>query len=253
MHCVDCVRAAAAATPEPRTAFGGVVTQPGVVTTTIIAVCVVVYLAQLALPSVTEDFAYSPYLGWSEPWRALTSAFLHSPQTFFHILFNMICLWQLGPYLESLLGRLRFILLYLTCAIAGSAGVLLLAAAPPAGTSPAVAVSAYGSWFTGVLGASGAVFGLFAALLVLNRHLGRSVAGVGVVILINAAFGFIYSGIAWQAHLGGFVAGLAGAGVVAATNTPGRRRYAVWGLVGILAVVLALMAAKYATVAPPFK
>jgi membrane associated rhomboid family serine protease len=92
------------------------------------------------------------------------------------------------------------------------------------------------------------VFGLFAALLVLNRHLGRSTAGIGVIILINAVFGFIYPGIAWQAHLGGFITGLACAGVIALLNKEGLRRYAILGMLGVLVVVVVIMAAKYATV-----
>jgi membrane associated rhomboid family serine protease len=197
---------------------------------------------------VFEALAFSPATGASEPWRALTAAFLHSPSMVLHIAFNMLVLWQIGPYLEGLLGRLRFLVLYLVCAVGGSAGFLLLAQAPPAGMSPSVAVEAAPQWFTGVVGASGAVFGLFAALLVLNRHLGRSTAGIGVVLVINAAIGFLYPGIAWQAHLGGFVTGLACAGVITAMSKQHLRRYAVLGLVAVLVVVVALMAVKYSMV-----
>jgi membrane associated rhomboid family serine protease len=211
-------------------------------------ICVVLYLLELVSPSLFEALAFSPATGAREPWRALTAAFLHSPSMVLHIAFNMLVLWQIGPYLEVLLGRVRFLVLYLVCAVGGSAGFLLLAQAPPAGMSPSVAFDATPQWFTGVVGASGAVFGLFAALLVLNRHLGRSTAGIGVVLLINAAIGFIYPGIAWQAHLGGFLTGLACAGVITALNKQHLRRYAVLGLVGVFAVVVALMAAKYATV-----
>jgi len=160
--------------------------------------------------------------------------------------FNLLCLWQIGPYLEGLLGRLRFLVLYLVCAVGGSAGFLLLA-------SPPTAADPIGSWTTGMVGASGAVFGLFGALLVLNRHLGRSTAGIGVIILINAVFGFIYPGIAWQAHLGGFLTGLACAGVITLLNRENLRRYAVLGMVGVLLVVVAIMAVKYSTVPPLFR
>ncbi|MEP6631454.1 MAG: rhomboid family intramembrane serine protease, partial [Lapillicoccus sp.] len=179
--------------------------------------------------------------------------FLHSPSSIFHILFNMFALWQLGPYLESLLGRLRFALLYLVSAVGGSAGVILMAAAPPAGTSPSVATAVAQGWFTQVVGASGAVFGLFGALLVLNRHLGRSTAGIGVILLINAVIGFTVPGIAWQAHVGGFVAGLAGAGVLTALNKPALRRFALAGLTGVLVVSVALIVGKYLTVAPFYR
>lgn len=252
VQCVDCVREAAAAMPVTRTAFGGVATiSQGRVTYALIGICAVVYVAQLARPQLTNDLAFAPVVGWSEPWRVVTSAFAHSPQTFLHILFNMLCLWQIGPYLEALLGRLRFLLLYLICAVGGSAGVLLLATPPTAAVPQAVASSLYPAWFTAVVGASGAVFGLFGALLVLNRHLGRSTAGIGLVIVLNAAIGFIYQGIAWQAHLGGFVVGLACAAALTALSRKGRdqlRQYAVPVLLGILLVVVAVMVVKYSGV-----
>jgi membrane associated rhomboid family serine protease len=247
VQCVDCVEQAARESRSTRTIFGGAVNPRGaVVTYTIIGICVVVYVAELLSPWVFQTFAFSPATGASEPWRALTAAFLHSPQMFLHIVFNMLVLWQIGPYLEGLLGRLRFLVLYLVCAIGGSAGFLLLASPP----NPADPI---GPWFTGVVGASGAVFGLFAALLVLNRHLGRSTAGIGVLILVNAAIGFLYPGIAWQAHLGGFLTGLACAAVVAVLNRQHLRRYAVLGMLGVLVVVVALMAAKYAAAPPLFR
>ena len=244
VQCVDCVQQSAQQTRQGRTIFGGAVGPRGaVVTYSIIAICVVVYVGELVSPWVIQTFAFAPSVGAQEPWRALTAAFLHSPQMFLHIVFNMLVLWQIGPYLEGLLGRIRFLVLYLVCAVGGSAGVLLLAS-PPTPADP------FGSWYTGVVGASGAVFGLFAALLVLNRHLGRSTAGIGALIVINAAIGFIFPGIAWQAHLGGFLTGLACAGVIALLNKQHLRKYAVWGMLGVLAFVVALMAVKYAS-APP--
>ena len=76
-------------------------------------------------------------------------------------------------------------------------------------------------WRTGAVGASGAVFGLFGAFLVLQRRLGRSSAGMYVIIGINAVIGFVIPGIAWQAHLGGL---LTGAAVAAAIAYSGRDR-----------------------------
>ena len=255
VQCVDCVRDAARATPARRTQFGGLVSsgRTGRVTFALIGVNVVMWLLEYVQPSIVPSLSLVPYAAWDEPWRVVTSAFLHSPSSIFHILFNMFALWQLGPYLESLLGRLRFALLYLVSAVGGSAGVILLAAAPPAGTSPSVAVAVAQGWFTQVVGASGAVFGLFAALLVLNRHLGRTTAGIGVILLINAVIGFTVPGIAWQAHVGGFVAGLAGAGVLTALNSPGRRRYGVAGLVAVLVFTVVLIVVKYLTVAPFYR
>ncbi len=255
VQCVDCVRASARSTPARRTQFGGLVSggRTGRATYVLIGLNVVMWLLEYVQPSIVRTLSLVPYAAYSEPWRIVTSAFLHSPSSIFHILFNMFALWQLGPYLEQLLGRVRFALLYLVSAVGGSAGVILLAAAPPAGTSPSVAVAVAEGWFTQVVGASGAVFGLFGALLVLNRHLGRSTAGIGVILLINAVIGFTVPGIAWQAHVGGFVAGVAGAGVLTALNKPALRRYAVTGLGGVLVLSVALIVVKYQTVTPFYR
>lgn len=248
VQCVDCVRDAAREIPTTKTVFGGRAADPGWVTKGVIGLCVVVYAGQLLSPQVTDQLSFAPYTGLADPWRALTAAFLHSPRTPLHIVFNMLALWQLGPYLEGLLGRARFAAIYLVSALGGSAGVVLLAGAPPAGTFPDAAVQSYVGWFTPVVGASGAVFGLFGALLVLNRHLGRSTAGIGITILLNGAFGFIFPGIAWQAHLGGFLTGLACAGVVAGLNTPARRRFTMPALAVVLVLVVAGTLVKYASV-----
>ena len=87
--------------------------------------------------------------------------------------------------------------------------------------SPRSPAGDYGMWWTGAVGASGAVFGLFGAFLVLQRRLGRSAAGMYVIIGINAVIGFVIPGIAWQAHLGGL---LTGAAVAAAIAYTGRNR-----------------------------
>jgi membrane associated rhomboid family serine protease len=243
IQCVDCVREAARTAPSARTIFGGRATDgTPVVTYAIIAVCAVAYLAQRASPRVTEDFAFAPALGWTEPWRFVSAAFLHSPATIFHILLNMFALWSLGQYLEPMLGRARFAALYLISGVGGQVAVTLLAGSP---TRDGLMTGTDRPWITGVVGASGAIFGLFGALLVLNRHLGRSSTAMYATIAINAAFGFLYPGISWQAHLGGLVTGLACAGVIVAFRRQ-RIRQLVWAaLGGVLAVLVAVTVAKY--------
>ena len=245
VQCVDCVREGARAVRMPRTQLGGRVTDGRpVVTISIIGICVAAWVLQLVSPAVTDQFAFAPVVGRAEPWRFLTAAFLHSPSiaTIYHIGFNMYALWIVGSYLEPLLGRVRFAVLYLVAAVGGSVGSLMLA-------SPPTALDPLGKgWDTAVVGASGAVFGLFAALLVLNRHLGRSTAGIWAVIIINAVIGFTVQGIAWQAHLGGAVTGAACALVLVATASPRLRRYQLPGLVGVLVLVVALAVVKYASV-----
>ena len=246
IQCVDCVREAARTAPGARTIFGGRATDgTPVVTYTIIAICAAVFVAQLASPAVTENFAFAPYLGWVEPWRFVTAAFLHAPSMFLHIAFNMFALWTLGQYLEPMLGRARFAALYLISGIGGQVAVALLAGSP---TVEGLRSGQDDAWLTAVVGASGAIFGLFGALLVLNRHLGRSSTGMFATLAINALIGFIYPNISWQAHLGGFLTGLACAGVIVAFR---RRevRHLAWAALGfVLAVLVGIVVVKYLTV-----
>ncbi|HRW18651.1 MAG TPA: rhomboid family intramembrane serine protease [Dermatophilaceae bacterium] len=245
VQCVDCVREAARGMRQTRTAFGGQAVSTPLATYVIVGICLLVYLAQLARPKTTTDLMYVPILGWSEPWRVLTGAFLHSPAMYLHIVMNMLALWQIGPYLESLLGRLRFVVLYLGSAIGGSMMVTLLANPPR--TVP-VPLAELEQWRTGVVGASGAVFGLFAAILVLNRHLGRQTAGIGLVVLVNGVFGFLYPGISWQGHLGGFLVGAALAGAFAVTAPRERRRWQWYAVAGVLLVTVGVLVLTFLSV-----
>lgn len=246
VQCVDCVRESARTVRPARTVFGGRTSDGNpVITKAIIGVCVAVYLVQLVRPVTTEDLAFVPVVGWHEPWRALTAAFLHSPSTVLHLGLNMLMLWQIGPYLESLLGRARFLALYLVAAVGGSAGVLLLAPAPRAILISAAEATKYAAWATPVVGASGAVFGLFGALLVLNRHLGRSSTPLYAVLAVNIVFGFVYPGIAWQAHLGGLVTGGLAAGVFALLARRDRRSWQWPAMALVFALVIAVMVIDY--------
>ncbi|MDN5797272.1 MAG: rhomboid family intramembrane serine protease [Intrasporangium sp.] len=251
IQCVDCVREAARTSRQSTTVLGGRVTDgKPVVTYTLIGICVVIFLIQWVSPGFTTDFAFAPIAGWVEPWRFVTAMFLHSPRSLMHIGFNMYALYILGSYLEPLMGRARFLALYLISGIGGQVGVLILAGNP---TIAGLATGQDQAWVTAVVGASGAIFGLFGALIVLNRHLNRSVAGIYGIVLINAAIGFIIPNIAWQAHLGGFVTGLAGAGLLVLA----RRRDVpalVWaGLTALLVVVVAIAVVKYLSVPEPIR
>ena len=246
IQCVDCVREGQKSMRMPRTQFGAQVTadRRPVVTIAIIVICAAVWLMQMVSPQVTRELAFVPALGASEPWRFLTAAFAHSPGQVLHILFNMFALWQIGQYLEPMLGRLRFAILYLVSAFGGSVGYLLLA------SPPALPLTQEGldqsNWLVPVVGASGAVFGLFGALLVLNRHLGRSSSAMFGVLAVNAVLGFVVPGIAWQAHLGGLVTGVVLASVITATAPQGRRRLQLPALGAVLVLVGVAAFARYA-------
>ena len=199
---MDCVREAAKTAPRTTTAVGGRVRRGRpVVTFTLIGICVVSFLLQLATGGRwTVDFQFWPGIGLHEPWRFLSAAFLHSTSFLPHILFNMYALYITGQFLEPVLGRARFITLCLVSAVGASVGVVLL-------TSPTLAAQSV-SWGPAVVGASGMVFGLFGAMVPVLRRMGANAAQVIGLIAINGIIGFVVPGIAWQAHAGGLVTGL---------------------------------------------
>ena len=245
IHCVDCVRDANRAVRQPQTAFGAPLRggEP-VVTITLIAVTVLSYLLQLSVGDRwTSAIAFSPASGEAEPWRFLTVAFAHYPYGTFgitHILFNMYAVWLLGRELEHALGRARYIALYLVSAFGGSVMVLLFA-------SPVT-----GDWTRPVLGASGAVFGLFGAIAVVLRRMGRSARPIIVVVALNAVIGFLVPGISWQGHLGGLLTGMViGVGFAYAPKAR-RREVAIAVTVGTAIVLIVLALVKYASVTAAF-
>jgi membrane associated rhomboid family serine protease len=192
-HCPECMKEARQSAPRRKpavvTAFRRTSTVP-VVTWSIIALCVVIYILQLVTGGVVTDaLFYHPLLTEIQPWRMLTSLFVHSQYSFLHILFNMYSLLIFGPILERALGRWRFLALYLLSGLGGSVAVLLIA--------PTI----------GVLGASGAIFGLLGAFFVIQRKLGGNSLQLVIVIGLNLVIGFVVPQIAWQAHVGGLVVG----------------------------------------------
>jgi membrane associated rhomboid family serine protease len=198
------------------------------VTYVIIGLCALVYVLQWIVPgdAVFENFAFANIFAVSEPWRMVTAAFLHSQGFLLHIVLNMYTLWIFGQALEPLLGRIRFLAVYLISAIGGSVGFLALTP-----TFPPV----------GVVGASGAIFGLFGAMLVVQRHRGGETKQLWILIAINGAIGFFVPSIAWQAHLGGLITGgLAAAAIAYAPKGKNQALLQAGGLVlvaGLLAVV----------------
>jgi membrane associated rhomboid family serine protease len=183
-----------------------VTTRP-VVTWTLIGLNVFIYLLELINPN--KIIAYGGMIGRAfDPvinaqvgvavgdwYRLISSAFLHEPLTtgfgIFHIAFNMWALYVVGPALEQMLGRARFLAVYLVSALGGS--VLYYLIVPP-NSGPAI-------------GASGAIFGLFGAWFILARRLHLDARMVVVLIGINLVLSFTVSGIAWQDHIGGLIAG----------------------------------------------
>jgi membrane associated rhomboid family serine protease len=240
-HCPDCVREGNAQMRQPRTAFGGLlnVGRP-VVTITLIVINVVVFLIARTQGTRSEfvlTFAQTndidlPQFHWEgvaqgSYWQLITSNFVHLD--FLHIAFNMFALWIFGGFLEQQLGRWRYLALYLVSGFAASVTVYWLA--------DDTVIS---------LGASGAVYGLFGAALIILLRQRRDVTGLLVLLAINLAFTFTVQNISWQAHLGGLAAGLAiGAGYAYA---PRQHRQAIHVaiLAGVVVVSLLLVVARTA-------
>lgn len=219
MHCPECTAAAQASAPRIASpmarAFRRGSSTP-VVTYSIIALTLAVYVAQwVSQGAVTTALGYAPVLTLDEPWRMLTTALVHSQRSIFHLLFNMYSLFVLGPLLESFIGRARLLAVYVLSAVGGSVAVLYLAPA------------------TFVIGASGAIFGLFGAFFIVQRRLGGSSIQFIVLIGLNLGLGFIVPGISWQAHVGGLLVGVLVALVLVRTRRTGQQRAQVAALAGI--------------------
>ena len=188
----------------------------------LLGVIVAVYIGQLLTSGfLTQLFLYWPPLTAIEPWRMVTTMFVHSTSSVFHILFNGYPLFILGTLVERLIGPNRFVTLFLFSGFGGSVLVSLL--------SPTSAV----------VGASGAIFGLFGALFVIQRSFGGANVQLLIVLGLNLVMGFIVPGISWQAHIGGLITGAVVANIMVKTRgeEPKRQRQGLFlvglGLVGL--------------------
>jgi membrane associated rhomboid family serine protease len=223
------------------------------VTYTLIGLCVAIFgLQYLTGQALTNAWAMDPTLAGSEPWRLVTSGFLHSPRFAFplHLLFNMYALWAFGPSLESFLGRTRYLALYLLATIGGSVAEVLNYQLIIA-TGGEITFLTHGLIsLSRSLGASGAIFGLMGALVVARRAIGLRLVPLLIVVGLNLVIGFVVPNIAWQAHLGGFAIGAAVMGVYLATRRREARRRQILGVAGVAVGLLAVVALCVATGAP---
>ncbi|MGC3994923.1 MAG: rhomboid family intramembrane serine protease [Propionicimonas sp.] len=263
-QCPECVAAGARDTRQNEGSYGGLrSTNPAATTITLIAINAAIWVAilltggsgsklgdQLALlpsgrcnslgqpgsyyPNATQsvctmlsDGSWQPGVAQGDWWQLLTSAFTHVEPL--HIGFNMLALWFLGPTLERALGRARFLAVYLLAALAGSTAVLWLSD-PQSQT----------------LGASGAIFGLLGALLVIAHKVHGDVRNILVWLGINIAFTFMGNGISWQGHIGGLIGGALAAAIIVYAPRKDRTRTQWLGLAGVLVVLLVLIAVRVA-------
>ena len=222
----------------PQTRLGGT---EALVTKALIAINVVIYLITavqgngLGQPggSLWNKWAlYGPLVHHGDWWRLITAAFLHA--SIVHIAFNMRALWWIGAPVEQYLGRARFLGLYFAAGLAGSAGALV--ASPNAVT----------------VGASGAIFGILGAMLILEwQATGRLGGNAMTLIVLNLVIGFAFNGVGGNISIGGHIGGLIG-GILATLAFArwgkghaayGRLGFA--GLAGLVFVAVASVAISY--------
>jgi membrane associated rhomboid family serine protease len=244
-HCPDDVAMARKGMPRPRTSVGAALrTSPPYVTVGLIAINVIVFLITvvqspggLSNPGASRLFfdwqLFPQYVHDKDQYdRLLTSAFLHV--SVLHIASNMLALAIIGPPLERVLGRWRFAAVYLLGALGGSALIYLA-----------------GAHLQPVVGASGAIFGLFAAALVMARRLGLDLQWLVGVIVLNFVFTFSVADVSKLGHIGGFITGgLAAIAIAGLPNRPARlsrntQLQRLGGVTVVVGVVIAVAAATF--------
>ena len=225
------------ATRAVRQVRGNISRHGAPVTASLVGINVLVYLVTVAQGGglnapggkvFTEGFLVGAYVGQGDYWRLFTVMFLHGGVL--HIAFNMFALWWLGSIVEQLIGSVRFLLVYLASGLAGSAGALIVS-----------------GLYVPTVGASGAIFGIMGALLILEFMQTGSLAGQAMtMIVINLALTAAIPGISIGGHLGGLVGGIVGTFALAKT----RRMRPPWigpALVvgvGVVSVAVAIARAK---------
>ncbi|WP_085234056.1 rhomboid family intramembrane serine protease [Mycobacterium conspicuum] len=222
-QCVECVAEGARTVRQPRTQFGGRERAGApVITYALIAINVVTFALQMSVKGLQSQLVlWSPAVADGQLYRLVTSAFVHYGAA--HLLLNMWALYVVGPPLEMLLGRLRFGALYALSLLGGSVLVYLL------------------TLNAATAGASGAVFGLFGATLVVAKRLNLDLRWVAAVIVVNLVFTFVAPAvstqrISWQGHVGGLITGALVA--AAYVYAPRAQRNAIQAAVTVFAVGL---------------
>ena len=154
-----------------------------------ISLIAIFLLQELTGTLLVKSFAlFAPLVTSGEWWRLISAGFLHG--SIIHLLFNVYILWVIGSQLESIVGNVKFIIIYFVSLLGGSVASYLF--------------SPFGSYS---IGASGAIFGLMGAMLVVGRKRNLDISQITTLVAINVVIGFVLSGIDWRAHLGGLAAG----------------------------------------------
>ena len=221
--CVDCAGPGAKQRLR-RVSLAGTQFAGAPVTLALVIINVVMFVVQEVWSGAFQVLAMSPLAAYMEPWRLLTTTFLHSGM--WHILFNMLMLYILGSAVERAVGHWKFASIYLFSALVGSMAIIAWVFVSPETITQAT------------IGASGAIYGLFGAVFIAHRRSGMSTSGILVLLGINLAYALIVPGISWQAHIGGFLGGLLATAVymwvVDLTWGPKRSQRTLWEVVATI-------------------
>ncbi len=262
-QCPECVKAGAKSTRSGRATYGGARSaDPTLTSKVLLAINAAVWVAVLATGWTTSRLVdllgltprggcvqgnliygvdratcdassgtYVPGVVDGAYWQLVTNMFLHVQV--WHIAANMLALYVLGPQVEAALGRARFLALYLVSGLVGSATVYWLSAE-------------YGT----TLGASGAIYGLFAALAVIVLKVGGDLRSLGGLLLVNLLITFAVPNISWQGHLGGFLGGALITALVVYAPAGPRRTTVQWlGIGGLVALTVLAIVLRSAVLA----
>jgi len=231
------------ATRTARQLRGSFTRHPAPATASLIGLNVLVYLVTVAQGGglnapggklfdkgalfVSVPFSTGSGLAHGEWWRLFTAMFLHAGMV--HIAFNMFALWVLGSWVEQAIGAFRFVLVYISAGLAGSTGAILVTPNSP------------------TVGASGAIFGIMGALLILEYMATGSLAGQAMtLIVINLALSVAIPNISLGGHVGGLIGGIVGTFALATTRYR-RQRWlgpVLVVAVGVISVAIAVARAR---------
>jgi membrane associated rhomboid family serine protease len=185
MRCPDCARQ-----KTPTRSLQSIAVEP-IATYVLIALNVAVFVgARSSVQAQSDLILFGPAVADGDYWRLLTSGFLHVE--LMHIALNMLSLFWLGRMIEPALGHVRFVAIYLVSLLGGALGVMILSPNDP------------------TLGASGAIYGLLGAAIVMarNRNISLIQSGLLPILALNFIFTLSVPGISLGGHLGGLVGGL---------------------------------------------
>jgi membrane associated rhomboid family serine protease len=225
VHCPECVREARQSAPrtKPRlvTAFSSSSDKP-IVTYSLMGASTFVFLVNLVLGNaVINALAYFPGRVISAPWTLVTANF--AAVGFFGLVFNLLAMFLIGRTLESMLGRGRYLSLFLL-----------------SGLGAAVATEFLGGY---VAGASPAIFGLLIAIFFIQRSQGSNSWGILVLVGAYLVYSMVVGGAGWVGYLGAIAVGSATTLILLRTRRAAAATQQKQLLIGLAAALVVVAAA----------